>query len=40
MTDYTARENLIVKVLDFIQLGGPGRVRTYDQPVMSRLLCH
>ena len=23
MTDYTANVNLIVKVLDFIQLGGP-----------------
>ena len=23
-----------------VPFGGPGRVRTYDQPVMSRSLCH
>ena len=37
---YTANANLIEKVLDFDQLGGPGWDRTNDQPVMSRLLYH
>lgn len=27
-------------VLSSVRAGGPGRVRTYDPPVMSRLLCH
>ncbi len=27
-------------VLSTVKSGGPGRVRTYDQPVMSRPLCH
>ena len=27
-------------VLSTVKFGGPGRVRTYDRSVMSRLLCH
>ncbi len=37
---YTSKTNLSTKVLDVVQFGGPGRVRTYDRSVMSRLLCH
>ena len=35
---YTSSLNLIVKVLDFVKCGGPGRIRTCDQSVMSRPL--
>ena len=28
------------RVMNSVRHGGPGRVRTYDQPVMSRSLCH
>ena len=31
--------NEVVPVLSIIQYGGLGRIRTYDQPVMSRPLC-
>ena len=37
--DHTANLNLKVKVLDFVKFGGPARNRTWDPPVMSRLLC-
>ena len=35
---YSVNLNLRVKVLDFVQFGGPARVRTWDLPVMSRPL--
>ena len=34
MADYNAKANLITKVLDFVQLGGPGWVRTNDLNVV------
>ena len=30
MVGYSAKANLITKVLDFVQLGGPGWTRTND----------
>ena len=37
---YKPSLNLNVKLLDFIQSGGPDRVRTCDLPIMSRMLFH
>ena len=36
---YSARTNLRVKVLDFIQLGGPCGDRTHDTRIKSPVLC-
>ena len=39
-TGNTSNTDLITRVLDFVQVGGPGRDRTCDQSVMSRPLYH
>ena len=37
-SNYRSRTKLKVKVLELFRLGGPTRIRTRDQPVMSRPL--
>ena len=37
--DYTATGNLMRKVLDFVQLGGPCGGRTHDTRIKSPVLC-
>ena len=39
ITDYTNKENLIVKVLDFVKSGGPPGTRTLNLLIKSQLLC-
>ena len=39
-SSYSSSLNFKLKVLDFVKSGGPARVRTWDQSVMSRPLYH